>query len=50
MHSYKYYAEPLITFTNSVNKICVQIPILLKHVSQVPMILHSIDTVPVYID
>ena len=40
----------LISFINSTDKLIVQIPVLLKHVSQEPMSLYSICPVPVPID
>ena len=46
-HVYQYYAEPMITFTNSPDYILIQIPILLKYKFQVPMSLYSTDVVPV---
>jgi hypothetical protein len=49
-HLYQYYAEPLITFTNSPNELILQIPILLKRVNQAPMSLYSMETVPVPMD
>ena len=36
-HTNNYYAEPLVSFTNSADELLVQIPILLKHVLQEPM-------------
>ena len=44
--------ESLISFTNSSDKLLVQIPVLLKCVSQVPISFYSIHTlsVPIYAD
>jgi hypothetical protein len=47
---FEYYAEPLISFTNSADQLLVQIPILLKHKTQLPMSLYSVETVPVPLD
>ena len=49
-HTYQYYAEPLISFTNSPDYLIVQILILLVYKHQVPMTLFSMDTVPVPYD
>ena len=40
------YVEPLLSFTYFVDKLLVQISILLKHVLQMPMLLYSIWRVP----
>ena len=49
-HTYQYYAEPLISFTNSPDELILQIPILIKRKTQVPMSLFSINTAPVPMD
>ena len=49
-HTYQYYAEPLISFTNSPDYLIVQIPIFLVYQHQVPMTLFSTETVPVPYD
>ena len=46
-HAYQYYAEPLISFTNSPDCLLVQIPIFLVYKHQLPMTLFSTETVPV---
>ena len=46
-HTYQYYAEPLISFTNSPDYLLVQIPIFLVYKHQLPMTLFSTETVPV---
>ena len=49
-HTYSYYAEPLVSFTNSTDQLLVQIVILLTHVSHKLMSLISIQSVPVPVD
>ncbi|MCG8432276.1 MAG: hypothetical protein MJA29_14050, partial [Candidatus Omnitrophica bacterium] len=49
-HVYQYYAEPMISFTNSADYILIQIPILLKYKFQLPMTLFSTDVVPIPFD
>ena len=49
-HTYQYYAEPLISFTNSPDYLLVQIPIFLVYKHQLPMTLFSTETVPVPYD
>ena len=49
-HTYQYYAEPLISFTNSPDYLLVQIPIFLVYKHQLPMTLFSTETVPVLYD
>ena len=40
-----YYAEPLVSFTNSMRQLLVKTPILLKHISQKPILHYGIHTV-----
>ena len=50
VHTYQYYAEPMITFTNSPDELILQIPLLIKRKDQVPMSLYSMKTAPVPMD
>ena len=47
---YQYYGNSLISFTNTINDLLLQLPILIKLKVQVPMSLFSIETVPVPLD
>ena len=47
---YEFYAHKLITFTNFDGMLLLQLPVLIKLKVQVPMLLYSIDTVPVPMD
>ena len=47
---YQYYGNSLISFTNTIDDLLLQLPILLKLKVQVPMSLFSIETVPVPLD
>ena len=47
---YQYYGNSLISFTNTINDLLLQLPILIKLKVQVPMSLISIETVPVPLD
>ena len=47
---YQYYANSLISFTNTVDDLILQLPILIKLKVQVPMSLFSIKTAPVPLD
>ena len=49
-HTYQYYAEPLISFTNSPDYLLVQIPIFLVYKHQLPMTLFLTETVLVPYD
>ena len=49
-HMYQYYAEPVVTFTNSPDYLLTQIPIFLVYKHQVPLTLFSTQTVPVPYD
>ena len=47
---YQYYGNSLISFTNTIDDLLLQLPILIKLKVQVPMSLFSIKTAPVPID
>ena len=47
---YQYYGNSLASFTNTIDDLLLQLPILIKLKVQVPMSLYSIDTVPVPLD
>ena len=47
---YQYYSNSLISFTNTIDDLLLQLPILIKLKVQVPMSLFSIETVPVPLD
>ena len=47
---YQYYGNSLISFTNIIDDLLLQIPILIKLKVQVPMSLFSIETAPVPLD
>ena len=47
---YQYYGNSLISFTNTIDDLLLQLPILIKLKVQVPMSLFSIETVPVTLD
>ena len=47
---YQYYGNSLASFTNTVDDLLFQLPILIKLKVQVPMSLFSIETAPVPID
>ena len=47
---YQYYGNSLISFTNTIDDLLLQIPILIKLKFQVPMSLFSIETAPVPLD
>ena len=47
---YQYYDNSLISFTNTINDLSLQLPILIKLKVQVPMSLFSIETAPVPLD
>ena len=47
---YQYYGNSLISFTNTVDDLLLQLPILIKLKVQVPMSLFSIKTAPVPLD
>ena len=47
---YQYYGNSLASFTNNIDDLLLQLPILIKLKMQVPMLLFSIETVPVPLD
>ena len=47
---YQYYGNSLASFTNTIDVLLLQLPILIKLKVQVPMSLSSIETVPVPLD
>ena len=47
---YQYYGNSLISFTNTIDDLFLQLPILIKLKVQVPMSLFSIETAPVPLD
>ena len=50
MDVYQYYRNLLASFTNTMDDLILQLPILIKLKIQIPMSLYSIDTVPVPLD
>ena len=47
---YQYYGNSLASFTNTIDDLILQLPILIKLKVQVPMSLYSMDTAPVPLD
>ena len=47
---YQYYGNSLASFTNTIDDLLLQLPILIKLKVHVPMLLFSIETVPVPLD
>ena len=47
---YQYYGNSLASFTNTIDDLLLQLPILIKLKVQVQMSLFSIETVPVLLD
>ena len=47
---YQYYGNSLASFTNTIDDVLLQLPILIKLKVQIPMSLSSIETVPVPLD
>ena len=47
---YQYYGNSLISFTNTIDDLLLQLPIVIKLKVQVPMSLFSIETAPVPLD
>ena len=47
---YQYYGNSLASFTNTIDDLLLQLPILIKLKVQVPMSLFSMETVPVPLD
>ena len=49
-HTYQFYAEPMVMFTNMHDQLLVNVPILLRLTTQKPLNLYSIDKVPMPFD
>ena len=49
-HTYQFYAELMVMFTNTHDQLHVNVPILLKLATQKPLNLYSIDMVPMPFD
>ena len=47
---YQYYGSSLVSFTNTIDDLILQLPILIKLKVQVPMSLYSVNTVPIPLD
>ena len=47
---YQYYGNLLASFTNTIDDLLLQLPILIKLKVQVPMSLYSVETVPIPLD
>ena len=47
---YQYYSNSLASFTNMIDDLLLQLPILIKLKVQVPMSLYSVETEPVPLD
>ena len=47
---YQYYGNSLASFTNTIDDLLLQLPIPIKLKVQIPMLLFSIETVPVPLD
>ena len=47
---YQYYGNSLASFTNAIDDLLLQLPILIKLKVQVPMLPFSIETVPAPLD
>ena len=47
---YQYYGNSLASFTNTVDDLILQLPLLIKLKVQVPISLYSVDTAPVPLD
>ena len=47
---YQYYGNSLASFTNTVDDLLLQLPILIKLKMQIPMSLFSVETAPVPLD
>ena len=47
---YQYYSNSLASFTNTIDDLLLQLPILIKLKVQVPMLLYSVETTPVQLD
>ena len=49
-HTYQYYAEPMVTFSNTHDQLLVNIPVLLHLTDQKDLTLYLIDTIPMPFD
>ena len=49
-HLYQYYGNSLASFTNTIDDLLLQLPILIKLKVQIPMSLFSIETAPIPLD
>ena len=49
-YTYQYYAEPMVTFSNTHDQLLLNIPVLLCLTDQKDLMLYSIDTVPMPFD
>ena len=47
---YQYYGNSLASFTNTIDDLILQLPVLIKLKVHVPMSLYSVDTAPVPLD
>ena len=47
---YQYYCNSLASYTNTIDDLLLQLPILIKLKAQIPMSLFSIETVPIPLD
>ena len=47
---YQYYGNSLASFTNTIDDLILQLPVLIKLKVKVPMSLYSMDTIPVPLD
>ena len=47
---HQYYGNLLASFTNTIDDLILQLPILIKLKVQVPISLYSVDTAPVPLD
>ena len=47
---YQYYSNLLASFTNTIDDLLLQLPILIKLKDQAPMSLYSVETAPVPLD
>ena len=47
---YQYYGNSLASFTNTIDDLLLQLPILIKLKVQVPMSLYCVETAPVPLD
>ena len=47
---YQYYGNSLASFTNMIDDLILELPVLFKSKVQVPMSLYSVDTVPIPLD